>query len=163
MVSSAFNLHRAGCLRIGAIHLIPEGTGVVPPLIVHFVLGFVKHLPHIWVEGCPPLPKRRTPAPAVRPHQMEWWNVASCDWIKKDYIIKEVPRPLILEATNIIHPYESTDVFQPECLYMIPIQCQVSSYNRCWHFCPGNCLPLFITAALSCHRCELKMNLYQRY
>jgi len=47
MLTGAFNLPRAGCLRIGAIDLIPEDTGVVPPPIVHLVAGFVKHLPHI--------------------------------------------------------------------------------------------------------------------
>jgi len=57
-LTGAFNLSRPGCLRIGAIDLIPEGTGVVSPPIVHLVTGFVKHLPHISVEGCPPLPER---------------------------------------------------------------------------------------------------------
>jgi len=47
ILTGAFNLPRAGCLRIGAIDLIPEGTGIVPPPIVHLVTGFVKHLPHI--------------------------------------------------------------------------------------------------------------------
>ena len=46
-LSSDCNLPRAGCLRIGAIDLIPEVMGVVPPAIVHLVAGFVKHLPHI--------------------------------------------------------------------------------------------------------------------
>jgi len=46
-LTSAFNLPRAGCLRIGAIDLIQEGTGVTPPPILHLVAGFVKHLPHI--------------------------------------------------------------------------------------------------------------------
>jgi len=41
----AFNLPRAGCLRIGAIDFIPKGTGVVPPPIVHLIAGFVKHFP----------------------------------------------------------------------------------------------------------------------
>jgi hypothetical protein len=45
-LTGAFNLPRAGCLWIGAIDLIPEGTGIVPPLIFHFVTGFFKHLPH---------------------------------------------------------------------------------------------------------------------
>ena len=64
-LAGAFDLHRAGCLQTGAIDLIPEGMGVGPPAIVHLVGGFVKHLPHIGAEGSPPLPKRRTPAPAV--------------------------------------------------------------------------------------------------
>jgi len=46
-LAGALNLPRAGCLWIGAIDLIPEGTGFVPPPIVHLVVGFVKHLPHI--------------------------------------------------------------------------------------------------------------------
>jgi hypothetical protein len=46
-LAGAFNLLRAGCLGIGAINLIPQGTGVVPPSIDHLVAGFVKHLPHI--------------------------------------------------------------------------------------------------------------------
>jgi len=47
MLAGVFNLSRVGCLRIGAIDLIPEGTGVVLPPIVHLVAGFVKHLRHI--------------------------------------------------------------------------------------------------------------------
>ena len=47
ILACAFNLSRAGCLWIGAIDLIPEGTGVVPPGIVHSIAGFVKHLPRI--------------------------------------------------------------------------------------------------------------------
>ena len=43
-------------------------------------------------------------------------------WIKKYYIIQEVPGPLILDAANIVYPYESTDVFRDESLYKIPIQ-----------------------------------------
>jgi len=140
------NHPRAGCLRIGAIELIPEGTGVIPPLIVHLVAGFVKHLPHIGAEGSPPLPKRRTPAPAVQPHQLELWKVASRDWIKKDYIIKEVPCPLMLDAASIEYPYESTDMFRDESPYTVPIQRQASIYNQCRHLCPS--LPLSFAAAL---------------
>jgi hypothetical protein len=44
-LTGAFSLPRAGCLRIGAIDLIPEGTGIFPPPFVHLVMGFVKHLP----------------------------------------------------------------------------------------------------------------------
>jgi hypothetical protein len=58
MIAGAFNPSRAGCLRRGAIHLIPQVTGVVPPQIAHWVAGILKHLPHICAEGCPPLPKR---------------------------------------------------------------------------------------------------------
>jgi len=47
MLASAFNLPQAGCLLIGAIELIAEGTGIVPPPIVHLIAGIVNHLPHI--------------------------------------------------------------------------------------------------------------------
>jgi hypothetical protein len=90
-LTGAFNLPCAGCLPSGVIESIPKGTSVVPPPFVHLVAGFVKHLPHIRAEGCPPLPERLTPAPAVRPYQLELSKVASRDWIKKDYIIQEVP------------------------------------------------------------------------
>jgi len=46
-LAGALNLSRAGSLWIGVIDLIPEGTRVVPPPIVHLAAGFVKHLPHI--------------------------------------------------------------------------------------------------------------------
>jgi len=46
-LTGTLNLPQAGCLRIGAIDLIPKGMGVVPPPIVHLVAGFVNHLPHI--------------------------------------------------------------------------------------------------------------------
>jgi len=58
MLTSPVNLPRAGWLRIGAIDLIPEGTGIVPPPILHLVAGLVKHLPHIWAESRPPLPEK---------------------------------------------------------------------------------------------------------
>jgi hypothetical protein len=115
-LTTAFNLPQAGCQRIGTIDLIPEVTGVYPPPIVHLAMGFVKHLHYIGAEGSPPLPKRRTLAPAVRPHQLELWKVASRDWIKKDYIIQEVPGSLMLDATRILYPYECTDVFRDEPL-----------------------------------------------
>jgi hypothetical protein len=47
--------------------------------------------------------------------------VASRDGIKKDYIIKEVLGSLILDAANIVYPYESMDVFRDESLHMVPI------------------------------------------
>jgi hypothetical protein len=47
MVIGVYNLPQAGWLRIGTINLIPEGTGVAPPAIVHLITGFVQHLPHI--------------------------------------------------------------------------------------------------------------------
>jgi len=46
-LSSAFNLSRAGCVRMLAIDLIPEDPVIVPLPIVHWVTGIVKHLPHI--------------------------------------------------------------------------------------------------------------------
>jgi len=69
MFTRMFDLLRDGCLWIGAIDLLPNSMGVVPPPIVHLVGRFMKHLPQVFVEGCPPLPKRHTPAPMVRPHQ----------------------------------------------------------------------------------------------
>ena len=87
----------------------------------------------------------------------------SRDWIKKDYIIKEDPGSLILDATNFVYPYESTDLLRDESLYMVPIQPQASIYNRCRHFCPGSFLPLSFAAALWCHGCELQMNLHPRH
>jgi len=121
MITGAFDLPRAGCLLIGAIDLIPKGTWVISPQIVHLVVGFVKHLPQIWAVGCPPLPKRRTPAPVAGPHEVELWKVVSRDWMKKDYIIKEVPCALILDTANIVYLYASTDVFWDESLHPVPI------------------------------------------
>jgi hypothetical protein len=46
-LNSAFNIPSAGCVGIGAINLIPDGTGVLPLSIIHFVPGFVQQLPHI--------------------------------------------------------------------------------------------------------------------
>jgi hypothetical protein len=42
-LTSALHLLQAGCLRFGAIGLIPKGTAVIPPPIVHLVMGFVKY------------------------------------------------------------------------------------------------------------------------
>ena len=75
-------------------------------------------------------------------------------------MIKEVPGPLILDAPNIVYPYESTDEFLDESHYMVPIQRQTSIYNRCRHLCPS--LPLCFAAALLCHHCELKINLHPK-
>jgi len=161
ILAGAFNIHRACCLRIRAINLIPKGMGVVPYPIVHLVMGLFKHLPHIWAEHSPPLPKRRIPAPVVRPHQLELWKVATRDWIKTDYIMKVVPCPLILDTANILYRYESTAVSRDESLYMVPIQWQASIYNQCWHLCPS--LPRFFAAALWCYRCELKMNIHPEH
>jgi len=47
LLSGAFNYAQRGCLKIGAINLIPEGAGVVPPPLVYLVAGFVTQLPHI--------------------------------------------------------------------------------------------------------------------
>jgi len=160
MLAVGFNLPWAGCLQTRAIHMIPEGMGVVPSPIFHLDQGCVKHLRHLWVEGSPPLPKRRTPAPAVWPHQLDFWKVVSCDWIKIDYIIKEVPCPIILDAANIVYPYEYTNVFWDESLYMVGIPQQASIYSRCRHLCSS--LPHYFEAARWYHCCELKMNLHPK-
>jgi len=100
-LAGEFNLSWAGWLLIGANALIPEGTGLVPPPIVHLVAGFVKRLPHIWAGGSPPLQQWWTPAPVVQPHQLELWKVASHDWINKDYMMKEDAGPLILTPQTL--------------------------------------------------------------
>jgi hypothetical protein len=46
-LAGAFNLSEAGYRRIGAINLLPEATGVVPPPIVHLIAGCFQHLPHL--------------------------------------------------------------------------------------------------------------------
>jgi hypothetical protein len=46
-LTGVFNVPQVGCLRSVIISLIAEGTEVVPCPIVHFVLGFIKHLSHI--------------------------------------------------------------------------------------------------------------------
>jgi len=114
----------AGCLQVRAIYLIPEGSGVVSPAIVHLVMGIVKHLPHNRAAGCPPLPKQQTPAPEVRSIQLQLWKVASCDWIKQDYVIKEVLCPFNLDVTCIEYPLGFTDVFRDEYLYTALIKWQ---------------------------------------
>jgi len=88
--------------------------------------------------------------------------VASRDWIKKDYIIKEVTGSLILDAANFVNPYESMDVFRDDFLYTVPIQCHALIYNLCRDFCPRSFLSLSFTDALWWERCELKMNLNLR-
>jgi len=74
--------------------------------------------------------------------------------------MKQVPCSHILDASIIVYLYGSTDVFQVESLYMVPIHQQESIYNRCWHHFPS--LPLFFVAALWCHCYELKMNLHPK-
>jgi len=159
-LTGAFNFPLAGFLGIGEINLIPEGTVVIPPPIGHLVMVFVKHLPHLWADGCPPLLERQPPPPAMWPDSLELCNVVSHDSIKKDNIIKVVPGPIILTASNIMYLYESMDEFRDESLYKVPIQHQASIYNWCRHLCPCSCLPLSFEAALWCHCCELKMNLH---
>jgi len=160
MLAGAFNLPRAVCLWISAMILTPEGTGDVLPPIVHLVAGFVKHLPHIWMEASPPHAKRQIPPPAVRPHQLELWKVASHDCIKKDDITCEVPCCLMLDSANIVYPYESRDVFLDESLYTVLIRQQVSLYNLCRHVCFS--LPIPNLDALWCNRCLLEMNLHPK-
>jgi len=160
MLVAAFNTSWACCLRIGVVYLIHKGKGVVPPPIVHLIARLVKHLSNVWGDRCTPLQKLRTPAAAVGPHPLELWNVVSHDWLKKDYIMQEVPVPCILDPTIIVYPDESNVVFWDEYLYTVPLQWQVSICNRCQHFSPSSCHPLSFAAALCCHRCELKMNLH---
>jgi len=162
-LTGACNHPWAGCLWTGAIDSIPEGKGVIPLRIVHLLTGFVKHLPHIWVEDCTPVRKRWTSASAVRPHWPKLSIVASRDWIKKDYITKEVSCTLIHETVNIVYPYGSMDVFRQELRYMVPIKWQAAMYNRCRHLCPSSWLPLSFAAALWCPHCVSKMNLHPRH
>jgi len=49
-------------------------------------------------------------------------KVASCELIKKDYIIEEVPGPLLTEAANIVNQYESKDVFRDKSIYTVPTE-----------------------------------------
>jgi hypothetical protein len=86
--------------------------------------------------------------------------VVSRDWIKKEYILKEVTGLLICDAVNIVCLYESTDVSRDESLYTVPMQRQASIYYRCQLLCSS--LPLSFAAALWCHRCEMKMNLHPK-
>jgi len=122
ILTGVFNFPQGGCWQIGVIDLISEGVEVVPPPIVHLVAGFVQYLPCISAEGCPPHWKRRTPTPAVWPHQLELLKVVSCNWMKKDDIIKEAPFHFILDAANIVYLHKSKDVFQDEFRYTVPIQ-----------------------------------------
>jgi len=115
------------------------------------------------VKRCPPLQERLTPAPEVRPHQLDVWKVASRDWVKYVYVINDVRGRLILGTANIVYPYESTDVFKDESMYTVPFERQGSIYNWCRHCCPGSSLPLSLAAAPWCHSCELKMNLHPRH
>jgi hypothetical protein len=46
-LTCVFSLCQIDCVWIGAIDLISEGTGVIPPPIVHLIAGFEKHLLHI--------------------------------------------------------------------------------------------------------------------
>jgi len=161
-LTSLFNLPRTSCQRNGPNDLIPECTRVVTPPIVNLVASLVKPLPHICAEGGPPLPTMRTPTAGLRPHNLELCKVASRDWIKKHYIIEEVPRPPVLHVATIGYRDESTNSSQNYSLCIVPTQRQGSIYNWCRHFCPSSCLPLSTVAALRCHRGELKMNVHPR-
>jgi len=46
-LAGAFNLCRTASLRIGVIHLISEGMGVIPSPVVHLEVVIVKHLRYI--------------------------------------------------------------------------------------------------------------------
>jgi len=78
--------------------------------------------------------------------------MASRDWIKNNYIVKEVPGPLIHDTANIVYPYESTDVLRDESLHMVLIQRQASIHNQYQHFCRSSCLPISFATALWSHR-----------
>jgi hypothetical protein len=56
-------------------------------------------------------------------------KVASRDWIKKDYMLNDIPCPLNGDAAKIVYQDESMDVFQNESLDTVPIQQQVSIYD----------------------------------
>jgi hypothetical protein len=68
MLASVFHLPPDGCQQIGATGFISKGMWVVSTPIVHLIAGFVKHSPHTCAVGCPPLPERQIPAPAVWSH-----------------------------------------------------------------------------------------------
>jgi len=114
----------AGGLQIVPIDFIPKHTRVVPPPIPHLFLGFVTHLPNVWGECWQPHPKPPTAAHVIWLHQLELWKVGSRDWIQKDCFMQVVPCPLMLDATNIVCLYESTDEFRDESLYIVSIQRQ---------------------------------------
>jgi hypothetical protein len=122
ILSGGFSLHRAGCLRIGAIDLITECTGVAQPPLVHLVSEFVKHVPQLSAESCPRHMTCSTAAPAVWPDQLKVCNVASCDCIKQDDIINELSCPLIVNNSIIIYPSEFTDELRDGFLYIVRIQ-----------------------------------------
>jgi hypothetical protein len=69
--------------------------------------------------------------------------------------------PPILDTTNIVRPYVSTDVFQDECIYTLMIEQQAFISNRCQD--PYPILPHSFAAALLCHRCELKLKLQPKH
>jgi hypothetical protein len=58
----------------------------------------------------------------VGPHPLGLGKVASRDWIKNDYIVKQIPCPLSLATTNIEYPDKFTDVFPDESLETVTIQ-----------------------------------------
>jgi hypothetical protein len=58
MLAGLFELSQPGCLLIGAIDSIQDGSGVVPPLLVHFIAGYVNHWPQVGAEGGPGRMKR---------------------------------------------------------------------------------------------------------
>jgi hypothetical protein len=83
--------------------------------------------------------------------------VVSRDWIKKDYILKQVPCPLIVDTTKNEYPYQSTDVFFIESPDKFLIKRQGPIYSRCRHLCP--CCPPTFAASLWFQRCEMKINM----
>jgi len=90
-------------------------------------------------------------------------RIVTCgkSWLHKERLYhKRGPIPLILHATNIEYPYESTDVCLGDSLYPVQIQWQASNWNQCRHFYPSSCLHITFAAALCSHRCEFRLNLH---
>jgi hypothetical protein len=98
----------------------------------------------------------------VQPKLQELWQVASRDWIKKYLIIKMVPCAVILDNAEEKYRYMSTDVFQDESPYNVPLQWQTSIFKQYQHFCSSSCFPLTFVAARLYHRCKVKINLHLR-
>jgi hypothetical protein len=57
-------------------------------------------------------------------------KVGSRDWVKKDYIINEVPGPLNLDRTNVVYPDDAVDAVRDEYILIVPILRQASMHNR---------------------------------
>jgi hypothetical protein len=100
--------------------------------------------------------------PPVGPHLPELWHVAGHNQVKGDYIIKEVPCLLILDTTQIVYPYESTDVFRNGSHYTVWIPSQALIGNWCRHCCPRSYLPLPVAGAPWWQHSEFKLKSHPR-